>query len=47
MNRTGLFITLSLALVNRVIFGVYPDIDLSSPRCSTIRRRGRFRSSFN
>src|SRR5258707_14860152 len=28
MNRTGLFITLSLALVIGVIFGVYPDLDL-------------------
>jgi lipid A 4'-phosphatase len=28
MNRTGLFIALSLALVIGVVFGVYPDLDL-------------------
>ncbi|MDU6831421.1 MAG: PAP2 family protein, partial [Bradyrhizobium sp.] len=28
MNRTGLFIALSLALVIGVRFGVYPELDL-------------------
>ena len=28
MNRTGLFIALSLALVIGVLFGVYPELDL-------------------
>src|ERR1700738_1675513 len=28
MNRTGLFIALSLALVVGVVFGIYPELDL-------------------
>src|ERR1700753_2641348 len=28
MNRTGLFIALSLALVLGILFGIYPDLDL-------------------
>src|ERR1700759_3240253 len=28
MNRTGLFIALSLALVIGVLFGLYPELDL-------------------
>src|SRR5580765_4953822 len=28
MNRTGLFVTLSLALVIGLLFGIYPELDL-------------------
>ena len=28
MNRTGLFVALSLALVIGVLFGIYPELDL-------------------
>src|SRR5215467_10189832 len=28
MNRTGLFIALSLALIIGVVFGIYPELDL-------------------
>src|SRR5712672_4078737 len=28
MNRTGLFVALSLALVIRLLFGIYPELDL-------------------
>src|SRR6185295_10732391 len=28
MNRTGLFIALSLALVVGIVFGIYPELDL-------------------
>ena len=28
MNRTGLFIALSLALVVGLVFGIYPELDL-------------------
>ena len=28
MNRTGLFVALSLALVVGLLFGIYPELDL-------------------
>ena len=28
MNRTGLFVALSLALVIGLVFGIYPELDL-------------------
>ena len=28
MNRTGLFVALSLALIIGVVFGIYPELDL-------------------
>ena len=43
MNRTGLFIALGFAAVIGLLFGLYPELDLSSPRCSTILRHKSFR----
>jgi len=42
MNRTGLFIALSLALVVGVVFGIYPELDLKLAALFFDTQTGRF-----
>jgi len=42
MNRTGLFIALSLALVVGVVFGIYPELDLKLAALFFDPQTGRF-----